>query len=69
MATVGNDSGTSDIETFLCGLHGCCAKDKHALDIDICRNRLFMKANKSLEMLPPTKDALELHTKRALYQA
>ena len=37
--------------------------------IDVCRNRLFLKARKSLELLPPTKDALALHLKRAAHQA
>ena len=37
--------------------------------VDQARLQLFGKANKGLDMLPPTKHALELHTIRANYQA
>lgn len=36
--------------------------------IDECRRMLFTKKGRSIESLPPTKDALMQHTKRAVYQ-
>jgi len=67
LAGVGRDGDVSSVARYLCGLYGC--SKEHEPDIDICRYRLFMKARKSLELLPPTTDALELHVKRANYQA
>ena len=37
--------------------------------IDKVRHRLFVKAKRVLEMLPPTHIAFELHIKRSYYQA
>ena len=67
LAGVGRDGDASSVARYLCGLYGC--SKEHEPDINTCRYRLFMKARKSLEMLPPTADALELHVKRAYYQA
>jgi hypothetical protein len=38
-------------------------------DINESRYQLFCKKNRSLENLPPTKDALLLHIQRAIYQS
>ena len=47
-------------------LYGGCIE---TVDIDLKRFNLFSKARKGLELLPPTKDAFELHCLRADYQA
>lgn len=65
---VGRDGNIADVEKYLCGLYGC-SDIAHDPDIDVCRYRLFMKARKSLELLPPTKDALQLHFARSNLQA
>ena len=56
---VGRDGNSGGIEWYLCRLYGC-SEGTHDLDIDVCRYRLFMKARKALDLLPPTKDALQL---------
>lgn len=38
-------------------------------DINEARHELFVKKGRGMEDLPPTKDALQQHTKRAVYQA
>ena len=38
-------------------------------DVNECRRVLFAKKGRSNENLPPTKDALIQHVKRAVYQA
>ena len=53
------------IEQFGCHLYGRPEQSS----VDQARRQLFGKPKKGLEMLPPTKDALELHTIRANYQA
>ena len=57
---VGRDGNSEGVEQYLCRVYGC-SKEAHDLDIDIYRYRLFMKARKALDLLPPTKDALQLH--------
>ena len=37
--------------------------------VNECRKSLFTARGRSLESIPPTQDALLLHTKRAIYQA
>ena len=65
VAGIGRDGELAPIEQFVCHLYG-----KHEQSsIDQARLQLFGKAKKGFEMLPPTKDALELHTIRANYQA
>ncbi|KAH3873364.1 hypothetical protein DPMN_036598 [Dreissena polymorpha] len=46
----GRDGDALAVSTFLCVLYGCC-KD-HPPNIDTCRYRLFLKARKSLDLLP-----------------
>ena len=65
---VGRDGDSTDVEQYLCRLYGC-SKEAHDPDIDLCRYRLFMKARKALDLLPPTKDALQLHLARCNEQA
>ena len=65
---IGSDGELASIEQFLCGLYGC-SPESHNTGVNTCRYRLFLKARKSLEQLPPTADALQLHVKRANYQA
>lgn len=62
---IGRDGELAPIEQFVCHLYGAPEQPT----IDHARLQLFGKAQKGLEMLPPTKDALELHTVRANYQA
>ena len=38
-------------------------------DVNQARPHLFVKGRKELDMLPPTRVALDLHCKRANYQA
>jgi len=69
LGSVGHGGTIQDIEKYLCRLYGCSSNDEHDPDVDTCRHRLFLKAKKALEFLPPTKDALDLHLQRANYQA
>jgi len=62
---IGRDGDIADIEKFVCTLYGTPDKES----VDAARVHLFGKAKQNLELLPPTKDALELHVKRANYQA
>ena len=62
---IGRDGELTPIEQFVCCLYGTPAQPT----IDHARLHLFAKAKKGLEMLPPTRDALELHVARANYQA
>ena len=65
VAGIGRDGELAPIEQFVCHLYGGPKQSS----VDQARLQLFGKANEGLEMLPPTKDALELHTIRANYQA
>ena len=53
------------IEQFVCRLYGVPTQT----DVNQARLHLFVKGRKELDMLPPTRDALDLHCKRANYQA
>ena len=44
-------------------------EDNGVKGIDNASHRLFVKAKRDLEVLPPTHNALELHIKRLNYQA
>ena len=57
---VGRDGNFEGVEGNLCRLYAC-SKGAHDPDIDVCRYRLFMKGRKALDLLPPTRDALQLH--------
>ena len=65
---VGRDEdGTFEmVDEFVCKLYNIPLPQK---GVDWARHHLFVKGKKSLETLPPTKDALELHIHRANYQA
>ena len=62
---IGRDGELAPIEQFVCQLYGVPAQS----NVDQARFQLFGKAKKGLELLPPTRDALELHTLHANYQA
>ena len=62
---IGRDGELASIEQFVCHLYGTPEQS----NVNNSRLQLFGKANKGLEMLPPTRDALELHSARANYQA
>ena len=64
LAGVGRYGDLGDTEKCVCLLYGIDDND-----INCARRSLFVKAKRALEMLPPTKDALELHVARANYQA
>ena len=65
VAGIGRDGERAPIEQFVCHLYGRPEQSS----VDQARLHLLCKAKKGLEMLPPTKDALERHTIRANYQA
>ena len=50
---VGRDGNSEGVERYLCKLYGCF-EGAHDPDIDVCRYRLFIKARKALDLLPPT---------------
>jgi len=63
---VGRDGTVAKVEQFVCHLYG-------APDVtngcDEARRAIFELGKKSLELLPPTTDAVELHISRANFQA
>ena len=63
---VGRDAPLGDVEKFLCYLYKAPCPSG---GIDKARYDLFQKGKKAIEMLPPTRDALELHLARANHQA
>ena len=64
---IGRDCDFEDADKFVCILYGI--SEEAAVGIDDASRNLFVKAKRPLEMLPPTRDALELHVSRANYQA
>ena len=62
---IGRDGELAPIEQFVCHLYGTPEQQT----VDNARLQLFGKGKLGLEMLPPTRYALELHTARANYQA
>ena len=65
MQEVERDGDLDLIEKFVCQLCGVPYKS----NVNDTRMKLFGKGKNSLDMLPPTRDALDLHTVRANYQA
>ena len=63
---VGRDGTVAEVEQFVCHLYG--APDVTG-GCDEARRAIFELGKKSLELLPPTTDALELHMSRANFQA
>ena len=68
LQSLGRDLNVQEVEEFVIRLYGGCVETE-GVDIDLIRFNLFSKARKGLELLPPTKDALELHCFRADHQA
>ena len=68
LQSIGRDVNVLEVEEFVYRLYGGSVESEEA-NIDLLRFNLFSKARKGLELLPPTKDALELHCARADYQA
>jgi len=62
---VGHDGELAPVKGFVCHL---CGTPKQRTT-NLARLQLFGKAMSGLEMLPPTRDAMELHAQRANYQA
>ena len=62
---IGRDGDLAPIEQFVGHLYGTPAQPT----VEHARLHLFGKGNKALEMLPPTRDALEPHAARANHQA
>jgi len=62
---IGRDGELGPVEQFVCNLYGSPGLQT----IDSARLNMFSKAKTGLELLPPTRDALELHAQRANYQA
>ena len=62
---IGRDGELAPIEQFVCHLYGTPEQQT----VDNATLQLFGKGKLGLEMLPPTRDALELHIARANYQA
>jgi len=60
-----HDGELPPVEEFVC--HLCDTPEQST--INNARLQLFGKAMKALEMLPPTRETLELHAIRANYQA
>ena len=53
------------LERFVCLMyHSTSTK----MEVNQCRRQLFIKHGRQLEGLPPTRDALQQHTLRAVYQ-
>ena len=63
---LGRDRGFEQIEEFVCRLYNVA--DPFG-GVDKGRHDIFVKGKKSLEMLPPTEDSLQLHWERSNYQA
>jgi hypothetical protein len=51
---------------FVCRLYSNCGPDS---DVDAIRMQLFSHNTRDVERIPPTKDALEQHLKRSIFQA
>ena len=62
---IGHDGELAPIEQFVCHLYGTPEQQT----VVNARLQLFGKGKLGLEMVPPTRDALELDTARANYQA
>ena len=53
------------VEKFVCQLY---LRETEISEINQVRKEMFLASKKSLDTLPPTKDALDLHIQRANYQ-
>ena len=66
LSGIGRDGLIDMAEEYVCHLYGV---PDPTMGCDKGRHDLFVKGKKDLDKLPPTKDALHLHCKRANYQA
>ena len=64
-ASTVSPEATLEAERFVCRLY---MKTAECTSVNEARQRIFMQGKKSLEALPPTKDALDKHIQRANYQ-
>ena len=64
---IGRVGELGPVEQFVCNLYG----SPELQTVNSVRVSMFSKAkaNTGMELLPPTRDALELHVQRANYQA
>ena len=63
---IGRDGALCEVEKFICHLYKAPQSDA---GVDIAHYDLFKRGKKTLEQLPPTQDALDLHVRRANVQA
>ena len=61
-----SEISVSIIERFVCLLYD---RTTIITNVDECRRMLFTKKGRTVDSIPPTKDALLQHIKRAVYQA
>ena len=61
-----SDNSISAIERFICLMYG---KTTYISNVNNCWRMLFMKKSKTVSKIPPTRNALIQHVKRAEYQA
>lgn len=66
LAGVGRNGYLEPIQQFVCNVYDVVQLSS---TVNEARFYLFSKAQKSLSLLPPTEDALELHAIRVNYQA
>ena len=65
VSSFGRNGELDPIEQFVCRLYGVPTQT----DVNQAKLHMFVKGRKELDMLPPTRDALDLHCKRANYHA
>jgi hypothetical protein len=61
-----NDADISTIERYTCLLY---SRTTTHIDVNKCRRELFTNGGRMIQNVPPCKDSLEMHMKRAIYQA
>ena len=62
---IGRDGELGPVEQFVCNLYG----SPELQTVNSVRVSMFSKAKAGMELLPSSRDALELHVQRANYQA
>jgi len=60
------DDNMDVLERFVVLLYGRTSSREH---VNECRKNLFTQNGRSIDALPPTREALKQHIKRAAYQA
>ena len=61
-----SDNTTSAIERFICLMYD---KTTYISNVNDCRRMLFTKKSKTVDNIPPSRNALIQHVKRTVYQA